>query len=307
MKRIDDDDDNESWLKAAVYGAPGTGKTDFAVSAPKPLILLSERQGLATVRSAAVRRGVPVPPVMFMEDLRDYRDVLRALHGAKDKPFRVMQKLDGSEPVAVYEGEWPETVVIDSITDACEIVEAEVRREAPPEKAKDGLEKWTERHWATFRDRCEKLIRSFRNVPTHVLFLALQDDRVVGEGDEANRIINPMLPMRALPGFLCSCVNVVGITSRRIEDRDEDGQRRIVHEIRTIAPSHYMLKPFRPLRDIEEPDFTSWVERVRAVHAQTDTSRRAAASEKPENGPAQADLQPKTAKASSASSAQEGA
>lgn len=307
MKRLDDDNTNESWLKAAVYGAPGTGKTDFAVSAPKPLILLSERQGLATVRSAAVRRGVPVPPVLFMEELRDYRDVLRALHGAKDQPFRVVQRMEnGGEPVVVFEGDWPETVVIDSITDACELVEAEVRREAPPEKAKDGLEKWTERHWAAFRDRCEKLIRSFRNVPTHVLFLALQDDRVVGEGEEANRIINPMLPMRALPGFLCSCVNVVGITSRRIEDRGEDNQRRIVHEIRTIAPSHYMLKPFRPLRDIEEPDFTSWVDRVRAVHAQTSSPQRGS-SEKPENGPAQADPQPKTAKASSASSAQEGA
>lgn len=266
MKRIDSDSDSESYLKAAVYGPPGTGKTDIGVSAPKPLILLSERQGLATVRSASVRRGVPLPPTLFMETLEDYRDVVRALHGPRTQPFRITAKR-GSETATVYEGSWPETVVIDSLTDACELVEAEVRREAPPEKAKDGLERWTERHWAALRDRSEKLIRAFRDVPTHVVFLALQDDRVVGEGDEASRVVQPALPMRALPSFLASCVNVVGITSRRIEDRGEDGQRQVVYEVRTVAASHYMLKPYRPLRDLEEPDFASWVRRVREAHS----------------------------------------
>lgn len=263
MRRIDDDTTGESFVKAAIYGPPGTGKTDFGVSAPKPLILLSERQGLATVRSASVRRGVPVPPTFWMESLEDYRDVVRALHGPKTSPFRVTRKGKGGEVEVAYEGAWPETVVLDSLTDACELVEAEVRREAPPEKAKDGLERWTERHWAALRDRSEKLIRAFRDAPVHVLFLALQDDRTIGEGDEASRVVQPALPMRALPSFLASCVNVVGITSRKIEDRGDDGQRRVVYEVRTVAASHYMLKPYRPLRDLEEPDFASWVSRVR--------------------------------------------
>lgn len=266
MRRIDEEP-SEAFLKAAIYGPPGTGKTDFSVSAPRPLILLSERQGMATVRAAAKRRGVPMPAVLYMERLEDYRDVLRALHGPRDAAFRVTSKGANGERATVYEGAWPETVVLDSLSDACELVEAEIRNEAPPEKAKDGLEKWTERHWSALRDRCEKLIRAFRDAPLHVLFLALQDDRMVGEGEEASRQVNPALPMRALPGVLCASVNVVGITSRRIDDRGEDGQRNIVHEVRTVAPGHYMVKPFRPLRDVETPDFSSWVERVRASHA----------------------------------------
>lgn len=282
MRRIDDDTAGESFVKAAIYGPPGTGKTDFGVSAPKPLILLSERQGLATVRSASVRRGVPVPPTFYMETLEDYRDVLRALHGPKTQPFRITRKTKSGDPEIVFEGEWPETVVLDSLTDACELVENEVRKEAPPEKAKDGLERWTERHWAALRDRSEKLIRAFRDTPVHVLFLALQDDRTVGEGDEASRVVQPALPMRALPSFLASCVNVVGITSRRIEDRGDDGQRRVVYEVRTIAASHYMLKPYRPLRDLEEPDFASWVSRVR--EAQTNQNPQTQKSAKAQEG-----------------------
>lgn len=259
MKRVDEDP-TEKWVKAAVYGPPGTGKSDFGTSAPRPLILLSERQGIRTIRSAAARRGLPMPIVLAVETLQDLRDVLRALHGPRDRPFRV---LSGTE--VAYEGEWPESVVIDSLTDVCELVEAEIRKESPPEKAKDGLEKWTERHWAALRDRCEKLIRAFRDVPAHVVFLCLQDDRMVGEGEEAARQVQPALPMRALPSVLSAAVNVVGVTSRAIRDRGEDGQRQIAYEVRTVGPSHYLLKPYRPLRDLEEPDFSSWVARIQSA------------------------------------------
>lgn len=269
MRRVDEDP-TEKWVKAAIYGPPGTGKSDFGTSAPKPLILLSERQGIRTVRAAAARRGLPMPVVLAVESLQDLRDVLRALHGPRDKAFRVMS---GTE--VAYEGEWPESVVLDSLTDACELVEAEIRKESPPEKAKDGLERWTERHWAALRDRCERLIRSFRDVPAHVVFLALQDDRTVGEGEEAARVVQPLLPMRALPSVLSAAVNVVGVTSRAIRDRGEDGQRQIAYEIRTVGPSHYMLKPYRPLRDLEEPDFAAWVERIHGAETQVTKTKKA--------------------------------
>lgn len=265
------------WIKVCAYGVPGTGKTSFGVSAPKPLILLSEHQALINVRDAATRLGRPMPVVLAMDSLEDYRDVIRAFGGPRDRPFRVASR-DGS---VAYEGEWPESVVLDSITDACELVEAEIRRESPPEKAKDGLERWTERHWAALRDRSEKLIRAFRDVPAHVVYLALSDDRTVGEGDEQQRVVQPALPMRALPAQLAAAVNVVGITSRKFADRGEDGQRVIEYEIRTVGPQHYMLKPYRPLRDIEVPDFSSWVERLRAASMPGDDLSQAQSAPEP--------------------------
>lgn len=264
VKRIDQDPE-EQFVKVAIYGVGGTGKTSFGVTAPGALFLLSERQGLPHIRSAAQRLGRPVPPVLFMDNLGDYRMVLRALiAGAVDKtaPFRVVD----DKGTCFHEGPYPETVVVDSLTDACSLVRDEVYREAPPQKASDGLEKVTERHWAALRDRCEKLIRAFRNVPCHVIFLCGLDDKTTGEGDQQERFVSPSMPMRALPGFLCHSVNTMGVTTREVKaTRDGEGNRDIDYGIRTTGPSFYLLKPYRPLKDQEVPDFASWVERLQAA------------------------------------------
>lgn len=276
MLRIDDRAD-EDHFKALIYGAPGTGKTSFGVSAPDPLILLSERQGMRHIRDAASRMGRPVPPVLYMQSLEDYRSVIRTLRAprAADGSFRVVGK-DGAEILAL--DRWPQTIVIDSLTDACRLVDEEVKRDAPPQKASDGLDKVTERHWAALRDRCEKLIRAFRDSPTHVVFLAHVDDRLQGEGDEAQRWVGPSLIMRALPSFVIGAVNVAAITTRTIgkrDETDEDGERRIEYGIVTVGPGFMQLKPHRPLRDREVPDFSDWIARIR----QSESARKAEGKE----------------------------
>jgi hypothetical protein len=76
------------------------------------------------------------------------------------------------------------------------------------------------------------------------------------------------MPMRALPGFLCHSVNTMGITTREVKaDRDAEGDRQIVYGISTTGPAFYLLKPFRPLKDKEIPDFASWIERIQAAGA----------------------------------------
>lgn len=253
--------DDESWVKAAIYGQPGTGKTSFGVTAPDPLFLLSERQGMTHIKKAARRLGIPMPNVLLMTSLEDYRAVIRAFHAPASDPFRVVDKKTGK--VIFERATRPSTAVVDSLTDACRLVDEEVKKDSPPRKASDGLDTVTERHWAALRDRCEKLIRSFRDLPAHVLFLCLADDRTVGEGDQQERRVGPALPMRALPGVLCAAVNVVGITTRELaKERAENGDRKIVHAVRTVGPDHFMLKPCRPLRDVENTDFNDWIRRI---------------------------------------------
>jgi hypothetical protein len=82
MLRLDDLA-GETYVSAAIYGKPGTGKTNFGVSAPKPLIALTERQALIHVKAAAVRLGKPCPPVVFCESIQDLRDLVRACRGDK--------------------------------------------------------------------------------------------------------------------------------------------------------------------------------------------------------------------------------
>lgn len=261
-------------LKALIYSKPGGGKTSFGVSAPKPLILLSERQGFTHIEQAAERLGRQPVGVLYMEHISDYRNVARELTAAtlnpslRSGPFRIRDE-DGE--VLFESAEWPESIVIDSLTDACRLVEGRIDEESPPKLGRDGLPTKPERFWQVLKDRCEKLVRSFRDVDFHVIFLCLEDDKMNGEGEEAERSVRPSLPMRALPDFVCAAVNVVGIAHRRIrtDQRVEGGDVLIEYVIRTVGPSWYTLKPYRPLRDVEVPDFSAWVEAVRGNRAIT--------------------------------------
>lgn len=266
MKRIDDKPE-ENYLKFGVYGDPGTGKTTAGVSAPNPLILLSERQGLPHIKKAAARLERPVPPVLFMEDIEDYRNVLRALNGDKEKSFMVV---DGNGEVQFRMDTWPETVVIDSLTDACRLVEEEVHLQAPLEKGKDGLPKISMRHWGTLKTRCENLIRAFRNVPLHVVFLCLEDNREIGEGSQKERQVGPQLATRSLAAMLGQSVNVIGRTLRASKIREtEDGKMETVYRfgIQTTGPEYMLTKPYKPyLEDIEKPDLSAWIEKIHASY-----------------------------------------
>jgi hypothetical protein len=246
-------------LKALVYGKSGTGKTSFGASAPRPLILLNELQAKPHVLAAARRLGRTVPDVLHMETTQDYRDVLRATYGPRDQPFAV-RDLKGA--VTFQMDPWPETLVLDSLTEACELISNEIREQSPPRTGKDGLPVDSERYWNVFFDRGSKLIRAFRDVDMNVLFLCLLDDRQVGEGDDAHRWVGPALAMRRLPGVVAAAVNVVGVTYRRLVGDGSKGDRGLEYGVATVGPEWMETKPLRPLRDYEVTDFSSWVARM---------------------------------------------
>lgn len=255
-----------TFIKALIYGDPGTGKTNFGVSAPNPLILLSERQALANIREAAKRTGKTIPNALYMDSLEDYRDVMFALKGSG--PGETLEiKVNGK---IILTMPYPETIVIDSLTDVGELAKADVERISPPKNGKDGLPNWSMRHWGTLGTKMSQLILMFRNLPTHVIFLCLKIDTEIGEGDEKSRIVGPSLPMKKLSGTVAAAVNVIGITNRRTSKKEvtnEDGSKGVeittVYEVYTTGPDHAVTKPYRPLADCEIPDFTDWVRRIR--------------------------------------------
>lgn len=265
MQRLDQDE-GPQWFAAAVYGRSGSGKTSLGVTAPKPLILLSERQGLLHVKQAAKRRGVPVPPVLFLEHLEDCRAVLRALRGPKDQPLRIFEVL-GRGPDAqrnlLMELEWPETVVLDSLTDILRLVVEEIREQSPPRQGKDGLPVDSERYWNVLGDRCQNLILGFRDAPVNKLFLCAEDDRFEGEGDDRRRQMGPSLPMRKLPAVLSGAVNLTAYAYRR--EVRENQSVKVSYGVMTSGPEYMLLKPCAPLRVAEVPDFTYWVRAVRGL------------------------------------------
>lgn len=259
-------------LKALIFGPSGSGKTALACTCPNPLVLLSERQGEATIRKRAKELGVKVPTVVIMETMADYRDAVRALHGDPTKPFKWV---NGDDQVVLEMDPWPETVVIDSITDACELVRKSVLKASPPKKGEDGLEVFGQRHWGALRNRCEKMIRWFRDVPTHVVFLALLDERLNESSDGmTTRTIGPMLPMRSLPDVLMAATNVSGMLTRRSVKIEGQDDKELVYSIRTNGPSYLKVKPFRPINDIEEANFSLWLEKLKAEQPEPKTKTK---------------------------------
>lgn len=246
----------EIYVKACVYGPSGTGKTTLGVTAPKPLILLSETQGQLHIKQAAQRMGIAEPEILQMETLDDYRCVLRALHGDKSKPFKVTD-IEGNTMV---EGDWPETAVIDSLTDAARLIVKEIRTISPPKAGKDGLPVDAQRFWNTLQDRLQNLILAFRNAPVHVLFLALADDRMVGPDDQQVRSVTPDLPMRKMANFLAGACNVMGYSYR--------AEKRTGNQVQTgfgvlfSAGEAFLLKQCAPLRPVERADFRAFIEAI---------------------------------------------
>jgi hypothetical protein len=244
MKRIDNDP--ASHLKALIYGKPGVGKTNLAVSAPKPLILLSEAQGLVHVRGAAERLGKAMPQTLLIESVDDLRASLKALMGNKEKPLKI----------GGIELEWPETIALDSLTDYGHLVKQEIREQSPPKPGRDGLPVDAQRYWGVMGDRMTNLILAFRNLPFHVVFLALLDDREEGEEDAKVRVVGPDMPMRKLAGVVAAAVNVIGIATRGTKEGEP------VYSVVTNGPDYMTLKPYRPLRNKEIPDMTYWIDRL---------------------------------------------
>jgi hypothetical protein len=263
MLRIEDT--KQKWVNAAVYGLSGSGKTSMGTTAPGALILLSEAQGALHIKQAATRLGIERPEVLLMQCVDDYRNVMRALYGDRSKPFEVRAK-DGDQSRVIFSMEkWPDSVVIDSLTDAARLMVEEINQIAPPRPAADGLPEKTMRHWDALGDRMRAMIVGFRDAPVNTLYLCQCDDRVVGKGDDAKRIMAPDLPMRKLVSDLTAAVNVIGYTYRRIK-QVPGPNGTVLHQVHygviTIGPEYMVLKPCHPLRPSESPDFARWVEAI---------------------------------------------
>lgn len=285
-----------------IYGPSGTGKTTMATTAPKPVVLLLEPQGWESIRDAA-KGGAPAP-TFAIQNVEQLRQALMVLHTSKEPLADLVRKLvtDASlheKALASLPYLVPETVVIDSASEALRLVVDGIEHEAKPKIGSDGLPVRSENVWGAIGDRGERLMRSLRDLTHrgfHVLLLAQIDDSEKGRGDEKRRVCAPVAPMQRLQRQFAYVSNAVGMTQRDrklVPARDKAGnelppEEQITWTVRFTGPDWMMLKTIHGLRPVETQNFAAWLARI----AKSDQAKKGAAPAAPPNqdtaGPAPA-------------------
>jgi hypothetical protein len=231
-------EESPRFRKFAFYGPPGSGKTWVGMTSPQPILyLLSEYQGMEHIRGACRYYGVPFPSLLFMETKRDYFNVIQAFKGNRTEPFRVM---DNGEEVLSMET-WPQTVVIDSLTDALDRIERELLKEAPPQKSKKtNLPEKTFSFWNALTDRCKLFIKQFRDIDANIVFLCLRKDK--DADSRSSRYTGPDLPTKSLGEVLSAAVNICAQMKRfEAQKVDEYGETVLDDKKQVVMDYHYAL------------------------------------------------------------------
>lgn len=256
--------------KIGIFSAPGKGKTHIGATAPDPLILLFERHGFETVRTACKMNGREMPPVIWVRSVKQLSRIQTILASDPKEPIATMMRdgevvseeelmslnIDREDLVDSLPYTKPKTVVLDSTTEACEMIAEIIDANGGTEK-KNGLTYRKLKAWGPIKDKCTRMLRSFRDLPYHVLFIALLDERNNGTEDEADMHYAPDLPGQKLWKVLVASVNAMGLLCMR-HGRNKKGDIITQRWVQFISPDHIATKVASPLRDREPADAGAW-------------------------------------------------
>lgn len=164
----------EPWLKVLLYGPSGSGKTTWAATAPRPLVVLTERQGLASVVGAN-----PDADVVLVESYEQFCSLVQAIVRGHSTTIetetgqqRAYEFQHGDETFTV------QTVVLDSLTDLHE-------RARKAYDIGDG-----DVDWRSVQGDVQAFMDDLRSAPVNLVTIALAEDKM---DDQGRRRVSPLL------------------------------------------------------------------------------------------------------------------
>jgi len=199
-------------LMVLPYGNPGTGKTRFALTWPKPIVFDFDR-------GASVMRQLPA------EQRADIRVVRLSDKWVRDPDTRRLYLPDGHSAVqqlwAYYK--WlkagdhdRETAVIDTVTDLQRLVMDDVMRQNPTRERETATTPCTE-NYQECGQRMDTFFRYFRELPMHVVWTAHAKDKKDKSG-AVTQTTPELSPKTALS--LAGKCHVVLYTACIVDDQD---------------------------------------------------------------------------------------
>lgn len=222
----------------AVYGRSGTGKTTFAGSFPKALLIDIQDEGTDSVSDV---KGLKVWDI---EDLDDIDDVYWYLKKG-DHKF--------------------ETVILDTVTmlqhlKIMDIVGPKLERSG---KQAGDWGTMTKQNWGEVASYMKDQITRFRNLPMNVVFLAQERIFNIEEDESDVGMIDPEVGPALSPSVkthLNAAVSVIGntfIRVRHIEKKDAKGKKKRVKRIEYclgVGPSDIYTRKVRKPKSTDLPE-----------------------------------------------------
>lgn len=210
-----------SKLKVMVYGPSGSGKTRMVSLFKKPLVGVTELQGIPTIQQWNPQ--ALIFPIQTSEDLSKFRRIIR----------------DPALPEKV------DAVCLDSVTDLQRIIKAAYVAKQTSNRELPDMDTW-----GLIVDRTARMVREVRDLPVHVMVTCLDvEQSVPGEGI----VHRPAVQGRTLPGDLAQYFNLVGYSFSK---QYEKGVR---HEVLFRGSERYMIKGMPGIDDVEAPEPTMWI------------------------------------------------
>jgi hypothetical protein len=222
--------DRKPFLKIALTGASGAGKTDWAARSPRPLILLTEVQAFPSIVVAN-----PEAVCVQIEKWQDFREAWAAI--TTGRPCEIEAETGEVQPaLAVKLGGQEftiQTVIVDTMTDLqrlmfASMIGADAGRIDRLDFATASNNLSIDKHGILIA-AAEEIFRQQRAIPCNTIFLTLSTQK---EDDTGARQTLPMLTGSKLPYAMGQYFNAAGLAQVR---RTDNGG--IQHVIRWVSPS----------------------------------------------------------------------
>lgn len=230
-------------VKLLVQGRSGSGKTTIGAKMPKPLIILTEANGLPSIRAAN-----PEAIVIRVYDFKSYK---------KSNSYEVLAEAMGLAASGAFTG--VESIVCDSATEIQRIIREQILREKGVLDEPGYL--FTQQDWGLLTERMRRFARMFRDLPYHVMMITLSaEDR---DEDGSVSQVAPQFEGKKLPGEILQFFSAGGLAYKRmvkVEGQPDD----VAFEVLFQGASKYLVKPCAPLRNVEHADPSDWIERISA-------------------------------------------
>lgn len=209
----------DHFVRCTIYGGSWVGKTVFGGTAPKPIFASSEKWLLSIVSTLGY-----YPDYVNIESIKDLQELYK--HLKKTNTYQ--------------------TLVLDSLTEINEIIKEGIEN-------RTGKQLTRNERWELSR-KIKDIIRSFKDLPMHVIVICQEKHNVNDEG--VTESIYPMLNGKNATE-IAYMMDIVGYMYI-----DKDGERHI-----TTAPNQKLLSKDRSGQIGRDAslEFKEWVTRIGAI------------------------------------------